>query len=205
MDGEHKSEHLPSKQHWSPRCQASACTLMVSTSRAWGAAADLLTGPCNNSQPPQSPISLLQTKHLVWLQQAKWAFLFWFLFCSKYKYHVRNKEIKVKREARLSFSPDHIKAGVFTVSTAFILPGECLPGANFNVLSGAMFSLFNCRSHRNYKPQMQPYLHPDICSQRDLSSSLWSDQENTGDIITTLTEFLHRHALLYTEVADKLS
>lgn len=51
---------------------------------------------------------------------------------------------------------------------------------------------------------MKPYLHPDIYPQRDFSSSLWSDQENTGDIITALPEFLHRQTVLYIEVADKL-
>lgn len=110
----------------------------------------------------------------------------------------------MKREAKLSFSPDHLKAGVCTVPTAFVSPGECLPGANFNILNGAMFSLFNSKSHRSYEPPVQPYLHPDICSQRDFSSSLWSHQENTGNLIITLPEFLRRHALLYIGVADKL-
>lgn len=82
----------------------------------------------------------------------------------------------------------------------FISLTECFPGGNFSILKEATFSLFHSKSHRSHELQMQPYLNPDICSHRDFSSFLWSDQENTCDIITALPE----HALLYSEVGDKL-
>lgn len=106
----------------------------------------------------------------------------------------------MKGETKLSVSHSHLKAGILTVSMTFISPGEWFPGANFNILNGATFSLFHSKSHRSHELQMQPYLHLDICSQRDFSSFLWSDQENVGGITTTLSE----PALLNSEVADKL-
>lgn len=82
---------------------------------------------------------------------------------------------------------------------AFISPGECFPGANFNILSGATFSLFRSKSRRSHELQMQPYLYPDICSQREFPVPC-DQTKKMSDIVTTLPE----HALLYSEFADKL-
>lgn len=68
----------------------------------------------------------------------------------------------MKEETKLSFSHSHLKAGILTVSMTFISLREWFPGANFNILNGARFSLFHSKSHRSHELQMQPYLHPDI-------------------------------------------
>lgn len=169
MDVEHKSDHLLSKCCPS-RCHTSALILTAQVvpveqqQTGWQSKVPSL---CSVIQT-----IIIQTKHLVWLPCAKRAFKLLFFFHSKNKHHVRNKEMKVKREAQLSFSPSHLKARICTVSIAFLSPGECLPGANYNCLNRAVFSLFHSKSHRNHGPQMQLYLHLDICSQRDFSSSL---------------------------------
>lgn len=102
----------------------------------------------------------------------RWAFSALFRFRSKNRPNVRNREIRVKREAQLWFLPNRFKSRHLHSFSSFP-PGEGLPGAGFHILNGAKFSLFCGKSLRNGELQIQPYFHPDIHSQRDFFCSLW--------------------------------
>lgn len=154
MDVEHKSDHLlskccPSRYHTSALILTAQVVPVEQQQTGWQSKVPSL---CSVTQT-----IIIQTKHLVWLPCAKLLFF----FHSKNKHHVRNKEMKVKREAQLSFSPSHLKARICTVSIALLSPGECLPGANYNCLNRAVFSLFHSKSHgpRTANAALSPSRH----------------------------------------------